>query len=112
LAQFEDAAVSDPAVAALRGRVKSALDPALPIGAATVAVRTTDGRSLQTTVPHAKGSMEHPLSDEEIGEKVRDLARYGSFGGDVGAIIASVWGIDALTTIGPLSLPLATGGAA
>jgi len=102
LKQFEDAAVSDPAVAALRGRVNSVLDSSLPVGAAIVAVRTTDGRSLRTTVLHAKGSMEHPLSDAELAEKVRDLARHGSFRGDVEAIIAAAWEIDALTTINPL----------
>ncbi|HVY17211.1 MAG TPA: MmgE/PrpD family protein [Rhodopila sp.] len=107
LAQFDDPAVSDPAVAALRGRIKAALDPTLPIGAATVAVRTTDGRSLHMTVPHAKGSTERPLSDAEIGDKARDLARHGAFSGDIEAIIQAAWRIDALTTIGPLMAMLA-----
>src|SRR6185437_11459261 len=83
-------------------RVRAVLDSGLPVGAATVAVRTMDGRSLRTTVLHAKGSMEHPLSDAELDEKVRDLVRYGSFRGDVEAIIAATWKIDTLTTIDTL----------
>jgi 2-methylcitrate dehydratase PrpD len=106
LHEFSDAVVGDPAVVALRARTRGALDPALPIGAATVVVRTTDGRTLQSTVLHAKGSTERPLSDDEIGTKARELMRYGSFRGNADSVIAATWQVDASPTINPLTAVL------
>jgi 2-methylcitrate dehydratase PrpD len=111
LDEFSDAVVDDPAVAALRGRTKAELDPALPMGAATVCVRTTDGRMLRSTVLHAKGSIERPLSDQEIGEKLRGLMRYGSCRGDADAIIAAAWQVDTAASIASLAAALAGGSA-
>ena len=72
LTEFEDTTVHDPAVVAFRGRCRAVLDSASPRGAATAAVRTTDGRTLSATVLHAKGSLEAPLSDAEIEAKVKE----------------------------------------
>ncbi len=102
LAQFSDAAVHDPAVVALRARTKVRLDADALRGAATAMVRTTDGRTLTSTVLHAKGSTEQPLSDQDIEEKVRDLAAHGAFQGSIDAVIAAVWRLDTMPTIGPL----------
>ncbi|HEY0185078.1 MAG TPA: MmgE/PrpD family protein [Rhodopila sp.] len=107
LDEFSDAVVDDPAVVALRGRTKAELDPALPIGAATVVVRTSDGRTLRTTVLHAKGSSERPLSDREIEDKVRGLIRHGSFQGDADTVTRATWQVDGLATIAPLAAALA-----
>lgn len=100
LAQFEDAAVHDPAVVAFRARCKAVLDATSPRGAATATVRTRDGRTLTATVLHAKGSFEAPLSDAEIEAKVRDSARHGGFGGPINDAIEAAWRIDTLPNIG------------
>jgi 2-methylcitrate dehydratase PrpD len=102
LREFSDAVVHDPAVVALRGLTRARLDAASPRGAATVSVRTRDGRMLTATVLHARGSTERPLSDEEIAAKVRDLAAYGGFQGSIDEVIAAVWQIDTMATIEPL----------
>jgi 2-methylcitrate dehydratase PrpD len=102
LREFSDEVVRDPAVVALRGLTRARLDVASPRGAATVQVRTGDGRTLMSTVLHARGSVERPLSDDEIAEKVRDLAEFGGFHGAINEVIAAVWQIDTMATIEPL----------
>ena len=102
LREFSDAVVHDPAVVALRGLTRAQLDAASPRGAATVQVRTRDGRTLNSTVLHARGSMERPLSDDEIAAKVRDLAANGGFQGPIDEVIAAVWRLDTMATIAPL----------
>jgi 2-methylcitrate dehydratase PrpD len=102
LREFSDAIVHDPAVVALRALTQARLDAASPRGAATVVVRTRDGRTLKSTVLHAKGSIERPLSDDEIAAKVRDLAAFGGFQGPIGDVIAALWQLDAMPTIEPL----------
>jgi 2-methylcitrate dehydratase PrpD len=103
LAEFEDATVHHPDVAAFRYRCMSVLDSGSPRGAATATVRTTDGRTLAATVLHAKGSLQQPLSDREIEDKVRDSARHGGFTGAVDDAIAAIWAVDAAPTITPLA---------
>jgi 2-methylcitrate dehydratase PrpD len=102
LKEFSEVTVRDPAVVALRARTRAVLDAGSPRGAATATVRTVDGRVLTSTVPHAKGSTELPLSDAEIEVKVRDLAGYGDFRGSIDAVIAAVWQLHTMATIAPL----------
>ncbi len=103
LKEFSEAAVHDPAIAALRTLTKVRLDAASPKGAATVAVRTTDGRTLETTMLNPRGSAQRPLTNQEIEDKVRDLARYGGFRGPIDRIIAMLWGLETLPSIEPLA---------
>ena len=99
LSEFSEVTVHQPEVVALRGLTKARLNADSPRGAATVTVRTIDERRLEGTVLHARGSMERPLSDQDIEAKVLALAQHGAFGGDVGDIIATTWQIDPLQTI-------------
>ena len=103
LKEFSEAAVHDPAIVALRTLTKVRLDAASPKGAATVAVRTTDGRTLETTMLNPRGSAQRPLTNQEIEDKVRDLARYGGFRGPIDRIIAMLWGLETLPSIEPLA---------
>jgi 2-methylcitrate dehydratase PrpD len=108
LAEFEDPTVHSPGVLAFRARCKAVLDLTSPRGAATATIRTTDGRTLTARVLHAKGSLEHPLSDREIEAKIRDSARHGLFPGAIGDVIATAWHIDAAPTIAPLMVLMRT----
>jgi 2-methylcitrate dehydratase PrpD len=73
LAQYEDTAVIAEDVAALRARVKLAPDPAMPRASARVTVQLKDGTTIETTVTHARGSLERPLTDVELGAKALAL---------------------------------------
>ena len=74
------------------------MDAASPRGAATAEVFTYDGRHLRTTVLHAKGSKERPLSDQEIEAKVRQQAAVPG----IDRMIAAAWRMDTLADIGSL----------
>jgi 2-methylcitrate dehydratase PrpD len=66
---FTDERVRDPAVMALRDKVKATSDGAVHEDAVHIAVTLTDGERIELHVPHAIGSLERPLSNEAIGEK-------------------------------------------
>ena len=109
LAEFDDATVHNTDVVAFRARTKAQLDTGSPRGAATANVRTYDGRSFTATVLHAKGSLEHPLSDREIEAKIRDSAHHGMFSGSIDDVISAAWQIDSMPTIAPLTMLMRTG---
>jgi 2-methylcitrate dehydratase PrpD len=109
LREFSEIVVHDPTVVALRARTVARLDASSPRGAAKAIVRMVDGRVLEAGVLHARGSIEAPLSDQEIEAKARELARFGGFAGSIDDVIASVWQVDAMATVAPLMAAM-TGG--
>jgi 2-methylcitrate dehydratase PrpD len=72
-AQFSDAAVLETEVAALRGRVRAAIDDSLLWTQAHVAIRLRDGRTLERHVAYPLGSLERPMSDADLEEKFHAL---------------------------------------
>ena len=92
--EYSEAAVMDPAVGAFRRRVRAEVDDTLAVGAARVVVQTTAGKRLGTQVVHARGSLELPMTDARIEQKVRALASIGCPGCDVDRMIDAVWGLD------------------
>ncbi len=73
LAQYDDALVVAPDVAALRARVRLEPDEAMPRASARVSVRLTDGTTVEDTTTHARGSLERPLTDAELNAKAEAL---------------------------------------
>ncbi|NWG23621.1 MAG: MmgE/PrpD family protein [Pseudorhodoplanes sp.] len=92
--QYSNDAVRDPAVLALRAKVRVQDDPAIPVGVATVRILMDDGRTLERTIEHARGSLERPLTDADLEQKLRTLAAYGCPGLDVAPLIAAIWSIE------------------
>ncbi|MET1028547.1 MAG: MmgE/PrpD family protein [Dongiaceae bacterium] len=66
---FTDEAARDPAIIALRSRVKAVADPAMHEAAAEIVVTLNDGRKIERLVTHAIGSLERPLSDADLTAK-------------------------------------------
>lgn len=100
--EFSEVVVTDPEVAGLRGRVRGEANAALPVGAATVALQTRDGRVISATVINARGSLERPLADADIEAKVRQLAQPTALQGGIGEVIDHVWHLDEAAGVGPL----------
>ena len=98
VADFAAEAVADPAVARVRELVTAGLDASLPPAAASVSVRTLDGRSASLRVDAALGSQARPLSDAALDAKFRASAP----GAGADARIAAVWGIDSAASVRPL----------
>jgi 2-methylcitrate dehydratase PrpD len=94
VAEFELPAVQDPALAALRAKVRAQLDPSLPRGAASVTVRYADGQEMSSTVTAPRGSAGQPMSDAALEAKFRDNAALGGFATRAEAQIAAIWGLE------------------
>jgi 2-methylcitrate dehydratase PrpD len=73
LAQYADAIVGDAEVVALRARVHLVSSPEVPRDAARVVVTHADGSVVEEAVAHARGSLERPLTDRELGAKAKAL---------------------------------------
>lgn len=68
VAQYSDAKAADPAVAALRRKVKATADETLRKDEAYANV-TADGRRHEVHIPHASGTADNPMSDAALERK-------------------------------------------
>jgi 2-methylcitrate dehydratase PrpD len=100
--EFESATVFRPDIVSLRQKVKAALDVSLPDGAARVMVRLDSDETFEEIVMDAKGSLADPLSDRDIGTKLRACARLGRTNWDVERVIDHVWRLDTLADVSSL----------
>ena len=79
---FTDAAVNDPAVLALAGKVRYVVDPDNPYpNAFTGHVRMLlhDGRIFEERQPHMRGGVQEPLTRADIEEKFALCCRHGGW---------------------------------
>lgn len=103
LDQFTDACVNDPAVAALRGRIEVASDPAISTIAVEMDFWTEDGRKDAVATRAARGSSSNPMKDGEIEDKLRAEAGRWRPGHDVQPLIDAVWGLDKSADVSALT---------
>jgi 2-methylcitrate dehydratase PrpD len=107
--EFSTEKVMEPRTVAFRQRVSAERDDGMPVGAARVTVETARGATHTATVIHPRGSIEAPLSDDEIAAKVRALAHRGSPGCAADRVIELVWRLDEAADIGALMRELRIG---
>ncbi|MEN3365659.1 MAG: hypothetical protein V7606_2933 [Burkholderiales bacterium] len=70
--EYSDETVNRPEVLALRSKVEAIVDDSIDEASADVSIQTTDGRTLHVFVEHAIGSVEQPMSDEQLRAKFVD----------------------------------------
>ena len=107
-AQFSDAKVADPVIAALRARVGATIDDAMREDEVRLAITLRDGRTLSTYVEHATGSPENPMSDAALEVKYRDLAGEVLGAAQVEELLAAVWELDKAPGVGDVARLMAT----
>ena len=103
-----------PEVARLSARTRLVGDRALDKGwpevyASIVEITTTDGRRLSKRVDHAKGTMENPLTPEEIHQKYLKLAMTVTTAAHAGRIAEIVHRIERLSDVHGLAALLRSG---
>jgi len=101
--EFSEPLIMDPVVADFRARVHAEIDPAMPVGAASVSVSTTGGKIFTSEVKHARGSLALPMTDAAIARKLRDLAAMGCPTCDADQVIDAVWALDQTEDVGKLT---------
>jgi 2-methylcitrate dehydratase PrpD len=93
-AEFTDACVNDPAVAAMRRKVEVAAKDGMSTIAAEIDFVTADGQTHSVSTEAARGSAANPLKDAEIEEKLRIEADSWQKGHDIRPLIDAVWEVD------------------
>jgi 2-methylcitrate dehydratase PrpD len=91
--QFTEARVRDPAVLALTGKIRYAIDPANEYPAnftGHLRATLTDGTVHELRQPHMRGGNRDPLSTAELEGKFLDNVRYGGWNLDL-AEAARAW---------------------
>jgi 2-methylcitrate dehydratase PrpD len=72
--QFSDRAVNDPTIAALRGKVNPVVTPGIDAAQVDMTIVLKDGRQRHRHIEHAIGSVEKPMTDQQLETKFSDLA--------------------------------------
>lgn len=94
LAEFSDAAVADPALRALGGKLAFRDEPQRSVDGVHVRIEFDDGTSLEREVEAARGSRARPLTDAELETKLRELCRHGGARVDADRLIEAVWTLE------------------
>ena len=112
LEAFTPERLQDPDVRSLMSRTRLSVDAAADSAyprqrAATVTLRTRDGRTLSAHAPTRKGDPDNPLSDAELSDKFMELV--GPITGTPAAreLLAVLWNLDAVTDLARFPLPTA-----
>jgi 2-methylcitrate dehydratase PrpD len=72
--QFSDRAVRDRTIVSLRDRVSTSVDSSLHEDQVRISLTAKDGRRFEKFVEHAVGSLDHPMSDQDLEAKFTGLA--------------------------------------
>ena len=94
--QYAPERLADPEILKIVPRISFVHDPEIDAGGAgkrhtvKIAAVLSDGRQVATTIEQRRGSSHHPLSDEEILQKFRRLARLTLTDAQVEEAIATV----------------------
>jgi 2-methylcitrate dehydratase PrpD len=101
---FTDEAVRDPAIMALRDKVKATSDSAMHEDAVDIVVTLEDGERIELSVAHAIGSLERPLSNEAINAKF--VKQSSAIIGETAAkdLLAKAWAVETTSEIASISL--------
>jgi len=98
-AQFSDAKVKDPVIAAVRAKVAATVDPTVREDEVYVTIVLVDGTRHEIHVEHATGSPENPMSDVVLRAKYDALAREVFAAERADALWHAVWTLDAAPNV-------------
>ncbi len=96
--QFSDKLAEDPAVAALRDRVVTTIDPAMGPEQVRVIVTLKDGRKLEKYIDNVIGSVKNPMSDTALEAKFADLAQGVIPAAQARKVMDLCWGVEKLAS--------------
>lgn len=109
IAQVADAVVHDPAIRALRRKVSFTNDEHVGREAAQVRVVLVDGKTLEASVAHCRGSVARPLTDADITLKTRGQLQAVYEQAAAEKILSQCWRVEAVPRMSALCAMLAEG---
>ena len=89
--EYADEVVGSPEAVALRRKVVATVDDSIDEASADVTAILTDGRREHVFVEHAIGSLQRPMSDDQLEAKFRDLSDEVLSAGRTTELIAACW---------------------
>jgi 2-methylcitrate dehydratase PrpD len=98
LQQYEDTRVRSDDLVRLRGLVRLVADTSCARDEAHLCVELASGQQLLAHVPHARGSHDRPLTDDEVLAKMRGLIE-PVLPGASGDIVSAVYGLETAESI-------------
>jgi 2-methylcitrate dehydratase PrpD len=101
--QFTDDAVRMPEVVALRDRVEATVDENVSEEEAFVTITLKDGTVLSKHIEHAVGSVERPLTREQLEQKFADQAQTALPMAQIENVMALCWEIEDLDSVGDIA---------
>lgn len=101
--EFSDDAVRDATVMALGARVVAEANENLAVDEAHVRVTLNDGTVREHHVHHATGSIENPMTDQQLVRKFKRLANPVLSGAAMDRLIDLCWTLDSLPQAGALN---------
>ena len=107
--QFTDEAVQDPETIALRDRVEATIDENVSEEEAFVSITLKNGKVVDIHIEHAIGSVQRPLTTEQLEHKFADQAQSALPMSQIEDVMAMCWEIDSLDAISELSRAAAAG---
>ena len=93
--EYEDAIVRREDVTALRRKVVATVDDTIDEASADVTAVLKDGRKVHVFVEHAIGSLERPMSDNDLEAKFHSMADEVIGRAKTGALIEACWNLGA-----------------
>lgn len=90
-AQFSDACVNDPAIAALRARIVLREDASIGRTGACVSITLKNGRTHTKLIEHALGTLQRPMSDADLEAKFRGLTEEALAPDQMAKVIDLCW---------------------
>ncbi|MBO9355400.1 MmgE/PrpD family protein [Bordetella petrii] len=104
---FSEACVADPRMAALRDRVRVQVQEGMRPDEARVVVILRDGTRREAYVAHALGSIQRPMSEDDLSEKFRALAAESLPADRIDTVLRQCWAVDACPDVAALADALA-----
>lgn len=105
-AQFSDECVRDPKIVELRRKVHATIDTQLEWAQARIKITLKDGRILDRLILHPLGSLERPMSDQDLEAKFVDLTTGILSPEKCKEAIRLCWAIESLDDAGDISRAL------
>ena len=101
--QYSDACVRDAKVIALRNRVDATADNSVRTDEAYIRVKLANGAVLEKHVEHAVGSLEHPMSNQQLETKFGGLVADTLTKEESDQLISLCWNVESLKDVGDLA---------
>jgi hypothetical protein len=107
--EFDLNCIGDPAVARLREHARVVVNEAYAMDEAEAEVKLADGSSITAHADHAIGSLERPMTDRALEDKLITLAQGVLTKAETEELIARLWSVDRLSDASALARAAARG---